>query len=374
VRTLIKTVDYIHGRVRIIDQTLLPEKDIQLDLECLEDLASAIRSLQVRGAPAIGLAAAYGVLLELENIFAESDVDRRGYIFDRATGFDPERVNGLDIDSCRIRLLAAIEMLASTRPTAVNLFQALDIMRQAVERQDCSPEEYCGRIAGDAFHMHEEELEVERQIGLNGARLIDDGMRVLTHCNAGGLATAGLGTALSVIYTASDQGKNVKVFADETRPLLQGARLTAYELEKNGIDTTVICDSAAHSLIASGKIDIVITGADRIAANGDTANKIGTFGLASTCDRFDIPFFVAAPLSTFDLETRTGDGIVIEERSGTELTHFNGVRIVPEGVNTYNPAFDVTPSGLIQGIITEKSVIRTPYVERIRRLLFSDGH
>ncbi|MBU8920633.1 MAG: S-methyl-5-thioribose-1-phosphate isomerase [Bacteroidales bacterium] len=369
--TLIDTVDYTCGRVRIIDQTLLPGKDIRLDLDCVEDVADAIRSLKVRGAPAIGIAAAYGVLLELENILAEGGVDGKGFIFDRASGFDPERVKGLDIGLCRDRLITAIEKLALTRPTAVNLFQALDMMRLAVESEEPSPEAYCGKIAGEAFRIHEEELEVERRIGLNGARLISDGMTILTHCNAGGLATAGLGTALSVIYSASDQGKKVKVFADETRPLLQGARLTAYELEKNGIDTTVICDSAAHPLIASGKVDIVITGADRIAANGDTANKIGTFGLASTCDRFDIPFFVAAPLSTFDPATRSGEGIVIEERSGTELTHFNGTRIVPEGVHIYNPAFDVTPSDLISGIITEKSVIRAPYGENIRQLFIS---
>jgi len=339
--TVVRTVDYIRGKVVIIDQTLLPEEEKYVELSDPEELADAIRALRVRGAPAIGVAAAHGVLLTLENEIIKSLKDAPGYIFDHgaeAVAFD----------------------------AAVNLFWALDRMRRAIGKSMNDIALLAENVPAEAFAIHDGELETDRRIGGNGAALIRDGMTVLTHCNAGGLATAGYGTALAVIKTAHEQGKKISVFADETRPLLQGARLTAWELTRAGIDVTVLCDNAAASLFAAGRIDAVITGADRIVLNGDSANKIGTLGLAILCEKFSVPMYIAAPWSTFDLSIENGSGIPIEERDPGEVKSFAGVKTAPDEAGAYNPAFDVTPAGLLTAIITETCVIEAPDSGKIR--------
>ncbi|MBN2071929.1 MAG: S-methyl-5-thioribose-1-phosphate isomerase [Candidatus Krumholzibacteriota bacterium] len=367
-----RTVDYVEGAVRIIDQTLLPSEEKYLDLRTVEDVAEAIRSLKVRGAPAIGITAAYGVLLSLESVLIRSDPDLPRYIFDREKGRTVSVSRSDDFDALRNELFGAIDLLAATRPTAMNLFYALGRMRSIVENAPDDIESLCDRIEKEAFLVFEEEIDRELMIGEYGSGIIEDGMRVLTHCNAGGLATAGFGTALGVIYSAVSSGKRIELYADETRPLFQGSRLSAWESMKKGIKTTILCDSAAASLIAAGKIDVVITGADRIAMNGDTANKIGTLPLAIICSNYGIPFYIAAPVSTFDPESESGEDIVIEYRDSEELTSYQGIRIAPEGVNVYNPAFDVTPASLITAIITEKGLIKSPFDINIGKMRLSE--
>lgn len=365
---IFNTIDYIEGRIRIIDQTLLPSKEIDVDLCTVDEVAEAICSMKIRGAPAIGIVAAYGVLLSLENFLSESVVDPPPFFFDhgrKAVNIDTTVIEG---DSIRKRLLGAIDLLAGTRPTAVDLFVSLKRMRSVIELGSSDAQEICDRVENEAFLIFEEELETEKVIGRNGSVLIRDGMKILTHCNAGGLATAGYGTALGVIYASVEQGKKIHVYADETRPLLQGARLTAWELVKKGIETTVLCDNAAASLLSSGNIDLVITGADRIAGNGDTANKIGTLSLAILCSEFNVPFYVAAPWTTFDPGLSCGEKIPVENRADTEVTFYQGYRTVPDGVGAYNPAFDVTPSRLISAFITEKGIIEKPFEEKIRKI------
>lgn len=364
--TVVRTVDYIRGKVVIIDQTLLPEEEKYVELSDPEELADAIRALRVRGAPAIGVAAAHGVLLALENEMIKSLNDAPDYIFDHgseAAAFDAGKLDGALITAI---LREKADMLAETRPTAVNLFWALDRMRRAIGKSMNDVALLAENVSAEAFAIHDGELETDRRIGGNGAVLIRDGMTVLTHCNAGGLATAGFGTALAVIKTAHEQGKKISVFADETRPLLQGARLTAWELTRAGIDVTVLCDNAAASLFAAGRIDAVITGADRIVLNGDLANKIGTLGLAVLCEKFSVPMYIAAPWSTFDLSIENGSGIPIEERDPGEVKSFAGVKTVPDGARAYNPAFDVTPAALLTAIITETCVIEAPDSGKIR--------
>ena len=267
---------------------------------------------------------------------------------------------GVTVEEIRRGLGEARTVLAGTRPTAVNLFWALERIGAAVDAAVDDPRALARRVAEEAFALHDEELEIEFTIGRHGAPLIEDGMRILTHCNAGGLATAGYGTALGVLYRAHEEGKRFTVYADETRPLLQGARLTAWELQKRGIETVLLCDGAAASLFAAGRVDAAIVGADRIAANGDTANKIGTLGVALLCERFGRPFYVAAPWSTFDRGTRAGGEIPREERGAREVTAFRGRDTAPPGTPVYNPAFDVTPAGLVTAIITERGVIERP--------------
>ena len=334
--------------MRIIDQTLLPSLEKYIDLVAVDEVAEAIRSLKVRGAPAIGIAAAYGVLLSLETILKQAVSDPPPFFFDRKNGNEITIGQELDMQSVRGKLSQAIG-----------------------EQEEADIQILCGKIKEEAFRIFDEEMETELKIGKHGASLLKDGMSVLTHCNAGGLATAGYGTALGVIYTASSEGKKIAVFADETRPLLQGSRLTAWELMKNDIKTTVLCDSAAASLISSGKINLVITGADRIAMNGDTANKTGTLALAIICSRYNIPFYVAAPISTFDPEADTGAGIVVENRSKEELVLFQGVKIAPPGVRVYNPAFDVTPASLITAFITEKGLVYSPFDINIEKAILA---
>ena len=335
------------GSLSLIDQTRLPLELVELNCTTVEMVWEAIKQLRVRGAPAIGIAAAYGVVVGLQTVAGHSD-----------SAFDAH-------------LAKTIEYLAGSRPTAVNLFWALDRMqRRAAElRATKSPSEIHKLLLTEAKAIHDEDRELCRAIGRHGAELIPSGSGVLTHCNAGGLATAEYGTALSVFFTCQDQGKALKVFVDETRPLLQGARLTAWELTQRGIDATLICDNMAGQVMREGKVQAVVVGADRITANGDTANKIGTYSVAVLAHAHGIPFYVAAPTTTFDLTLATGDLIPIEQRAATEITHGFGRQTAPDGVAVYNPAFDVTPARLIRGIITERGVIDPVNEENIRRVL-----
>lgn len=341
------------GYLELVDQTLLPTEFRYLTCRDLETLCEAIRQLRVRGAPAIGIAAAYGVVLGLQQatgplhpplVSQKNSVEKS--VQPAKAAFGP-------------RLEEVIGALASTRPTAVNLFWALERMRRrALALQDQPIPVILESLLQEAKAIHEEDRQMCRAIGRHGQELLSDGQSVLTHCNAGGLATADYGTALAVIYAAVEAGKRLHVYVDETRPLWQGARLTAWELQQRSIPATVLCDNAAASLLQQGRVQAVITGADRIAANGDVANKIGTYGLAVLAAAHNIPFYVAAPSSTFDLAIADGSQIPIEHRPGREVTHPLGRPIAPEGVEVYNPAFDVTPARLVTAIICERGVIR----------------
>ena len=338
------------GQLVLIDQTRLPVEFVEWTCRDAEAVWEAIRSLRVRGAPAIGIAAAYGVCLGLKSVRQS----------DEKTFFS--------------RLDQVASYLATSRPTAVNLFWALDrIQRKAGELHGHrSPEQILDVLLAEAKAIHEEDRAMCHAIGRHGADLLPDGVGVLTHCNAGGLATSEYGTALSVLFTAQDQGKRLHVYVDETRPLLQGARLTAWELTRRGIPATLICDSMAAQVMREGRVGAVVTGADRIAANGDTANKIGTYSVAVLAHAHDIPFYVAAPSNTFDLELDSGDAIPIEQRSAEEITHGFGRQTAPEAIDVYNPAFDVTPARYIQSIITERGVISPVSRESIRAMVSSE--
>ncbi len=334
------------GTLFMIDQTLLPEQYEEIETATVEEVWQAIRRLSVRGAPAIGVAAAWGVVLGTQQ---QTDGPRAD--FDR-------------------RHQEVSDYLAASRPTAVNLFWALDRLKQvAAAEPDRDAAEIHQRLFAEAALIQQEDEQMCRQIGQHGAQLLQSDTGVLTHCNAGGLATAGDGTALSVIFAAAAAGKTLHVYADETRPLLQGARLTAWELQQRQIDVTVICDNMAAQVMKEGRIQAVVTGADRIAANGDAANKIGTYGVALLARAHGIPFYVAAPSSTFDLSLATGGEIPIEQRDAVEVTEGMGRRTVPAGVQVYNPAFDVTPAELIDAIITERGIIRPPGTESVCRHL-----
>ncbi|MBN1807511.1 MAG: S-methyl-5-thioribose-1-phosphate isomerase [Planctomycetes bacterium] len=351
---MLKTIEYAGNvpAVRIIDQRRLPDELVYLDLRTKEELYDAIKTLAVRGAPAIGIAAGYGLAREA----AES------------------ARSGAGADEVRRILRETGEYLARSRPTAVNLFHAIDRITAAAERSTAgSGEELAAEVATEAAAIHEEDLEASRRMGEYGANLIADGASCLTHCNAGGLATGGLGTALAVFYAAAEQGKKVRVYADETRPLLQGARLTAFELKENGIPVTVITDNMAGFLMKQGKVDAVFVGADRIAANGDAANKIGTYGVAVLAKQHGVPFYVVAPISTFDTKLGSGEEIPIEERAADEVKGFREMRWAPEGVETWNPAFDVTPARFITAIVTEKGVLKAPYEAAIRNACGDSG-
>ena len=337
------------GTLRLLDQTQLPDRLEFLECRTTEAVWEAIVTLRVRGAPAIGIAAAYGVLLSLR--------DR----------------NGAEIadESVRSAVDAAIDYLATSRPTAVNLFWALDRMRRRLESENAPQTiaELGGNLLDEARKIHDEDRRMCRAIGKFGASLIESGMGLLTHCNTGGLATSEYGTALSAFFTAQDQGKSIHVFADETRPLLQGSRLTAWELMQRQIPCTVICDSMAAQVMREGRIQAVFVGADRITARGDTANKIGTYGVAVLANYHRIPFYVAAPSSTFDLSIIDGQDIPIEQRRDTEITEAFGKRTAPVNAQVYNPAFDVTPAELISGIITERGIIRPVNQANIAKML-----
>jgi methylthioribose-1-phosphate isomerase len=335
------------GFVRLIDQTLLPGTVEYRECRTAEEIWEAIRALRVRGAPAIGVAAAMGVVL----------------------GLQPFR--GSELATFVRRLHHVAKYLQTSRPTAVNLSWAVKRLERLVEaaQNTTSPEQIFHSLWTEALAIAEEDRVMCRAIGEAGAGLIKDGQGVLTHCNAGGLATADYGTALAVVFRAAEQGKRFQVFADETRPLLQGARLTAWELRERGIDVTLICDNMAAQVMKEGRVQLVVVGADRIAANGDTANKIGTYGVALLARAHRIPFYVAAPSSTFDLGMPTGAGIPIEQRDPREITHGFGRPTAPEGIKVYNPAFDVTPAELITGIITEKGLIDPVTARAVKELL-----
>jgi methylthioribose-1-phosphate isomerase len=341
---MINPVRWEDGRLVLLDQTRLPAEEVERACASWAEVADAIRRLVVRGAPAIGVAAAFGVVLAAR----ESA--------------------GRDASMLRSDLEDAIKGLAATRPTAVNLFWALDRMRRVIDAgRDLPAPALTERLLAEARAIQAEDLAANHAMGAHGLTLVPEGARVLTHCNAGALATAGYGTALGVIRGAAEAGKRISVLADETRPFLQGARLTAWELVRDGIQTTVITDSMAGALMRQGQIDLVVVGADRIAANGDTANKIGTYTVAVLAREHHIPFYVAAPLSTVDLDTPDGHQIPIEERNPREVTHLGGSQLTPEGALVRNPAFDVTPHHLIAGIITERGVCTPPYAESLKR-------
>lgn len=336
-----EAIEWLDGRLRILDQSKLPGEQIFADLDNYQDVILAIKEMRVRGAPAIGVAAAYGIALG-------------------ALGITTENKNEF-----LAQLNQVMQTFAASRPTAVNLLQAINRMKKAARGNVVT--EIKNSLVNEAKRIHQEEVTATRQLSQLGAGLIRDGFTLLTHCNAGHLATAGYGTALGVIKAAKDQGKKVSVFATETRPLLQGARLTTWELRQEGIPVTLITDSMAGYFMQQRKIDCVIVGADRIAANGDVANKIGTYTLAVLAKESEIPFYVAAPTTTIDLSLSSGGKIPIEERSPEEITHIQGVPIAPEGVRAANPAFDVTPHSYITAIITEKGIISEPYTEGLNR-------
>lgn len=334
------------GHLILIDQTRLPVELTEIECRDVETVWEAIKMLRVRGAPAIGIAAAYGIVVGLQTVGDES------------------------ADAFTARLHEVADYLATSRPTAVNLFWAIDRMKKHAETVGTSDVAALRQsLLAEAQRIHEEDRAVCHAIGRYGAELLGDGQGVLTHCNAGGLATAEYGTALSVFFTAQDTGKKLHVFVDETRPLLQGARLTAWELSQRGIDATLICDSMAAQVMKEGRVHAVITGADRVAANGDSANKIGTYSIAVLAKAHDIPFYIAAPVSTFDLSLESGDGIPIEQRAREEITHGFGRQTAPDGVAVYNPAFDVTPANLIAGIITERGIIQPVTRENVIKMV-----
>ncbi len=341
----LKWIGDVDGYLELLDQRLLPEKFEKLQCRDVEQLHHAIKTLAVRGAPAIGVAAAYGMVLGLQGLDS-----------------DNQPKDALNV------LTDTYEYLATSRPTAVNLFWALERMKskgESIVNNHIVTDKFCKILLDEANAIYNEDVDMCLRIGRNGEKFIKDNSNILTHCNAGALATAGQGTALSVIFEAQKKGKKFRVYADETRPLLQGARLTVWELKQAEIDVTVICDNMAGWLMKQGRIDAVITGADRIAANGDTANKIGTYSLSILAREHNIPFYIAAPSSTFDLNIKTGADIPIEQRNPDEVTTFANTRIAPDGIEAYNPAFDVTEAGDITAIITERGVIEKPDSQKI---------
>ena len=329
----------------MVDQRKLPGQELYVRCRTAQEVARAIRTMVIRGAPAIGVSAAMGIALGMRRSTAKGT------------------------KQFAVEFQKICEMMANTRPTAVNLFWAIDRMKRVfaeAAHAGKSPEEIADRLELEARAIHDEDVASCRSMGAFGADVVPDGARVLTHCNAGALATAGYGSALGVIRAAVEKGKKISVFADETRPFLQGARLTAWELVRDGINTTVITESMAGPLMRAGEIDLVVVGADRIAANGDTANKIGTYTVAVLAREHKVPFYVAAPISTIDLETPDGDRIPIEERDRREITHIGSARLTPEGAQIRNPAFDVTPHRYISGIITEKGIYAPPFEVSLR--------
>ncbi|HWR52609.1 MAG TPA: S-methyl-5-thioribose-1-phosphate isomerase [Bryobacteraceae bacterium] len=338
---MVETIQWTSDGVVMIDQTRLPREEVYVTCRDYREVAEAIRSMVIRGAPAIGVAAAMGVAL---GVLKARDIDAE---------FD---------EIC--------STLAATRPTAVNLFWAIERMKCVYSGVRAQPAaEIRERLVDEAVAVRLEDIAINEAMGRNGAPLVPDGRTVLTHCNAGALATAGYGTALGVIRAAVESGKKIDVFADETRPFLQGARLTVWELQRDGIQATLITDNMAGHFLKSGRIGCVVVGADRIAANGDVANKIGTYPVAVLAHENNVPFYVAAPVSTLDLTLACGDQIPIEQRPASEVTHVFGVPVAPEGIRVENPAFDVTPNKYVTAIITEKGVARAPYTESLKKLV-----
>jgi methylthioribose-1-phosphate isomerase len=347
---MIQTLEWTDQGVRFIDQTKLPTEEVYVTCTSHEQVADVIRNMVVRGAPAIGVATAMGIALGVNNSKAESTGDLKR-----------------DLDQI-------CDLIGKTRPTAVNLFWAIRRMQERFERVRIRPiAQIKLDLIEEAQRMHAEDIAANQAMGRHGATLMPSAGGVLTHCNAGALATAGYGTALGVIRAAVEQGKKIHVYADETRPFLQGSRLTAWELMKDGIPTTVISDNMAGAMMKQGRIGAIVVGADRIAANGDVANKIGTYTVAILAKEHDIPFYVAAPTSTVDLECADGSKIPIEQRNAREVTHIGGKQMVPTGVEVENPAFDVTPAKYVSAIITEKGIARAPYEDSLRRLAEQDA-
>jgi methylthioribose-1-phosphate isomerase len=346
---MIKTVEWTKDGIRMLDQRLLPVEEKYLMLRSYEEVAEAIRKMAVRGAPAIGVSAAMGLALG-----ASQSV-------------------GMSVDDLEDDFSYMCDVMSKTRPTAVNLFWAIERMRHKLQTEKTrtrSVEEIKETLIQEALNIFQEDIDANRALGRHGAELISDGATVLTHCNAGALATAGdYGTALGVVRGARDAGKRVAVIADETRPFLQGLRLTAWELAKDNIPVTVITDNMAGHVMKSGQVDVVVVGADRIARNGDTANKIGTYMVAILANEHKIPFYVAAPITTLDLSLSSGAEIPIEERDPREITHIREQQLAPEGIEVQNPAFDVTPHRLITAIITDKGVARAPYETSLQELV-----
>jgi methylthioribose-1-phosphate isomerase len=343
---MLPTIDLQDDAIIMVDQRKLPAQEIYVRCRTAPEVAKAIRTMVIRGAPAIGVAAAYGIALGMKRSTAKGT---------RQFAVDFQK-------TC--------DLMAATRPTAVNLFWAIDRMKRTFAegaQAGESTEELVLRLEREAKAIHDEDVANCRLMGGHGAQVVPDGARVLTHCNAGALATAGYGSALGVIRAAVEQGKRIAVFADETRPFLQGARLTAWELVRDGINTTVITESMAGPLMRGGEIDLVVVGADRIAANGDTANKIGTYTVAVMAKEHNVPFYVAAPLSTIDLSTPDGDHIPIEERDQREVSHLGASQLTPVGAHIRNPAFDITPHRYITGIITERGILHPPYAESLKQ-------
>lgn len=338
------SVDWIDNHVRMLDQRLLPHEERYLDLTTSEEVAEAIRNMTVRGAPAIGVAAAYGVVL------AAKSAPRA----QRETA-----------------VVRALDMLARTRPTAVNLFTALKRMERVL--RESSTEGLLNTLTREARSIHNEEIDASQRISAAGASLIPHGATVLTHCNAGMIATAAHGTAVGAILEAHRQGKIKRTIATETRPLLQGARLTVWELVRADVPTTLICDSMVGHLMRTGQVDCVVVGADRIAANGDVANKVGTYSIAVLARAHRVPFYVAAPTSTVDMSLRSGNAIEIEQRSATEITEIAAQRLAADGAQVYNPAFDVTPHRLITAIVTERGILMAPFKRGLRMLAGNHG-
>jgi len=345
---MLPTIEWQGDAVVMIDQRKLPATEVYVSCKTAAEVAKAIKTMVIRGAPAIGVAAAMGIAMGMR----------------RSTATGTKQFTTEFQKTC--------DMMAATRPTAVNLFWAIEKMKHVfaeAAQGGCSVDEIKQRLEAEARRIHDEDVESCRTMGAHGATLVPQDARILTHCNAGALATAGYGTALGVIRAAAEQGKKVAVLADETRPFLQGARLTAWELVKDGIDTTVITDNMAGSMMRLGNVDLVVVGADRIAANGDVANKIGTYGVAVLAKEHNIPFYVAAPISTVDLHTPDGSSIPIEERNDKEVTHVGSSRLTPEGAHIRNPAFDVTPHKYVTAIITERGIARAPYDESLAALV-----
>jgi methylthioribose-1-phosphate isomerase len=350
ISTMLPTVEWKGDSVLMIDQRKLPGTEVYVTCKTANDVARAIKTMVIRGAPAIGVSAAMGIALGMQRSKASGT---KQFV----TEFQK---------TC--------DLMAGTRPTAVNLFWAIERMKRVfaeVAQSGASVDDIKRRLVAEAQVIHDEDVASCRAMGAHGATLVPDTARILTHCNAGALATAGYGTALGVIRAAAAQGKKIAVLADETRPFLQGARLTAWELVKDGIDTTVITDNMTASMMRLGHVDLVVVGADRIAANGDTANKVGTYGVAVLAREHGIPFYVAAPVSTIDLATADGSGIPIEERPAREVTHVGTTRLTPEGASIRNPAFDVTPAKYVTAIITERGIARAPYEQSLAALVNS---
>lgn len=345
-----KTIEWKQDHILILDQRRLPHEVHYLVCKDASSVAMAIKTLAIRGAPAIGVASAMGIALAAEK---SKSRENRSFIQ------EVERV---------------CNEMSQTRPTAINLFWAVNRMRKILKKaSEDGVEKTKVNLVKEALKIYKEDLEVNQKIGKFGRGLIHEGDGILTHCNAGALATAGYGTALGVIYAAWEEGKRFQVFVDETRPLLQGCRLTAWELIQEKIPVTVITDNMAGALMSRGSIQLVLVGADRITRNGDTANKIGTYGLAILSKYHGIPFYIAAPTSTFDLSLASGRDIPIEERGTEEVTHFQGIPIAPKGARAFNPAFDITPHRLIHGMITEKGIIRKPFLNNLKKILPSNS-